>query len=166
MLEKPKRPTKPKIQDRLQPTTIEELIRKYDLENKGVYDFLDKMVDYINLKSEIKVSEVLWENPNPSIAFEDNTIINLKNSNYDYLEVFFIFSISEANLKNQQSTSCIKGNSVTLYSIGYSTGAMVRRILDYVDDVTYKARNGRRDSSNNNECCIPIKVVGHKLIIK
>ncbi len=166
MFEKINKVRKIDRQDRMQPKNAEEMIKKYSLESMKLYDYLDKMVDYINLKSEIKVSEVLWENPNPSIAFEDNTIINLKNSNYDYLEVFFIFSISEANLKNQQSTSCIKGNSVTLYSIGYSTGAMVRRILDYVDDVTYKARNGRRDSSNNNECCIPIKVVGHKLTIK
>lgn len=48
MLEKPKRPVKPNIQDRLQPTTIEELIRKYDLENTLIYDFLDDLVDYIN----------------------------------------------------------------------------------------------------------------------
>ena len=96
MFEKINKVRKIDRQDRMQPKNAEEMIKKYSLESMKLYDYLDKMVDYINLKSEIKVSEVLWENPNPSIAFEDNTIINLKNSNYDYLEVFFIFSISEA----------------------------------------------------------------------
>jgi len=74
MLEKPKRPTKPKIQDRLQPTTVEELIRKYDLENKGVYDFLDKMVDYINDNNKGSITKVgdiflTTNEENPGIRF-------------------------------------------------------------------------------------------------
>lgn len=50
MIEKPDRPTKPNIQDRIQPTTIEELIQKYDLDNTKIYDFLDYLVDYLNSK--------------------------------------------------------------------------------------------------------------------
>lgn len=48
MLEKPKRPKKIDIQDRQPPQTIQELINRYDLDNVNIYDFLDKLVDYLN----------------------------------------------------------------------------------------------------------------------
>lgn len=51
-LEKIERPKKVNIADRLQPKTIEGLIRKYDLENEKIYDFFDYLVDYINKKLE------------------------------------------------------------------------------------------------------------------
>ena len=50
MIEKPKRPTKISNQDNKQPQTIEQLIKRYDLDNIKVYDFLDKLVDYLNEK--------------------------------------------------------------------------------------------------------------------
>lgn len=50
MLEKPKRVEKVSIQDRIQPTTVEELIKKYDLDNRKIYDYLDYLVDYLNDK--------------------------------------------------------------------------------------------------------------------
>lgn len=49
-LKKIERPKKVQISDRLQPKTIEGLIRKYDLESEKLYDFLDEVVDYINEK--------------------------------------------------------------------------------------------------------------------
>lgn len=51
-LEKIERPKKVNIADRLQPKTIEGLIRKYDLENEKIYDFFDKIVDFLNEKFE------------------------------------------------------------------------------------------------------------------
>ncbi len=50
MIKKPNKPKKNNIQDRLQPTTVEELIQKYDLENTKIYEFLDYLVDYLNEK--------------------------------------------------------------------------------------------------------------------
>lgn len=50
MIEKPVRPRRPDIQDRLQPSTIEELIHKYDLGNDKIYDFLEYLVNYLNEK--------------------------------------------------------------------------------------------------------------------
>lgn len=44
MIEKPKRPKKIPNQDNKQPQTIQELIRRYDLDNTKVYDFLDELV--------------------------------------------------------------------------------------------------------------------------
>ena len=50
MIEKPKRPKKILNQDNKQPQTIQELIRRYDLDNTKIYDFLDELVDYLNEK--------------------------------------------------------------------------------------------------------------------
>ena len=50
MIEKPVKPNKPDIQDRLQPTTIEGLIHKYDLSNEKTYDYLEYLVNYLNEK--------------------------------------------------------------------------------------------------------------------
>lgn len=173
MLDKPKRIVKPNIQDRLQPTTVEELIRKYDLENKGVYDYLDKMVDYINnleqqftQEKEIVLSEVLWENETPSANMTGDVEINLLSDDYDYLEWFYIFSNSESNLSNNQSMSCQKGRSVTLFAIGYASNSTVRRIISYVSDTKYKTQIAKHDNEDNNSYCIPVKVVGHKSLKK
>lgn len=48
MIEKPKRPKKPDIQERQPPRTLQELINRYDLDNTKVYDFLDELVGQIN----------------------------------------------------------------------------------------------------------------------
>ncbi len=48
MIEKPKRPQKINNQDKKQPQTISELIRRYDLDNIKIYDYLDSLVDKIN----------------------------------------------------------------------------------------------------------------------
>ena len=48
MIEKPKRPKKPDIQERQPPRTLQELINKYDLDNTKIYDFLDGLVELIN----------------------------------------------------------------------------------------------------------------------
>lgn len=48
MIEKPKRPTKISNQDNKQPQTIEQLIRRYDLDNTKIYDFLDELSITLN----------------------------------------------------------------------------------------------------------------------
>lgn len=48
MIEKPKRPKQLNIHDRQPPRTIEELINRYDLENKKIYDYLDYLIDKLN----------------------------------------------------------------------------------------------------------------------
>lgn len=73
MIQKPKRPTKINNQDNKQPQTITELIRRYDLDNAKIYDFLDDLVEQLNFnttendeklnKIESKISEtILYEN--------------------------------------------------------------------------------------------------------
>lgn len=48
MLEKPKRPKQFNNQEMQIPDTIENLINRYDLENKEIYEFLDYLVKYLN----------------------------------------------------------------------------------------------------------------------
>lgn len=50
MIEKAVRNNKTIAQDRLQPTSVEGLIQKYDLDNKKIYDYLEYLVDYLNRK--------------------------------------------------------------------------------------------------------------------
>lgn len=59
MIEKPKRPKQPSIQERQPPRTLEELVNRYDLDNTKIYDFLDELVGQLN-ESQIttKVIEV------------------------------------------------------------------------------------------------------------
>lgn len=52
MIEKPKRPKKPDIQERQPPRTLQELILRYDLDNTKIYDFLDELVKQINSERE------------------------------------------------------------------------------------------------------------------
>lgn len=118
------------------------------------------------LQLEEKINEpkrkVLWENPNPSSEMGADTIINLSSSDYDELIWFYIYSNATANLNVQGSTNCQKGNTIMLANIGYSTGASVRRKLEYVNDTRYKAtvaKNGETDSAIH---LIPVAAVGIK----
>lgn len=106
--------------------------------------------------------KILWENKNPSSEMGADAIINLSSSDYDELIWFFIYSNNTSNLRNQQSFSCQKGQTITLFGIGYSTGISVRRTIDYVSDTQYKTKTAIRDNTENNGYCIPIAVVGVK----
>ena len=106
--------------------------------------------------------KVLWENESPSSEMGADTTINLSSSDYDELVWYFIYSNATSNLKNQQSLSCQKGNSVTLFSIGYSTGVSVRRTIDYVSDTQYKTKAAIRNTEESNTYCLPVAVVGVK----
>lgn len=48
MIEKPRRPKLPNIQERQPPRTLQELINRYDLDNIQIYDYLDNLVKVLN----------------------------------------------------------------------------------------------------------------------
>ena len=58
MIEKPKRPKKPDIQERQPPRTLQELINRYDLDNTKIYDFLDELVNQLNADRETIDSDI------------------------------------------------------------------------------------------------------------
>ena len=57
MIEKTKRPKKIPNQDNKQPQTIEQLIKRYDLDNTKIYDFLDELVESLNKQASYSKEE-------------------------------------------------------------------------------------------------------------
>ena len=106
------------------------------------------------------LNKVLWTNSNPSAGMAADTLINLNSSDYDEIRWIFCYSGADSNVNS--SLSCLKGNSVNLFAIGYASNGTVRRILDYVSDTQYKARvayNGSEQSANH---CVPLYAIGIK----
>lgn len=75
MIEKPKRPKKIPNQDNKQPQSIQELIRRYDLDNTKIYDFLDELVVQINLKEKNNNNRVdkIESQAIGTVLYEDET---------------------------------------------------------------------------------------------
>lgn len=93
MIEKPKKPKQPNIQDRQPPRTLEELINRYDLDNTKVYDFLDELVELLN--TERKSIDTSLNDLNSDIDDMNNKKLNksgdtmtgslsLKKTSYNY----------------------------------------------------------------------------------
>lgn len=105
MIEKPKRPKKIPNQDNKQPQTIQELIRRYDLDNTKIYDFLDELAMQINSRNtqhikihneiEAKITEtVLYENQTGTT--EDITLTESA-ENFSYIEIFYKSSYNQCS---------------------------------------------------------------------
>ena len=93
MIEKPKRPKQPNIQDRQPPRTLQELINRYDLDNTKIYDFLDELVELLN--TERKSIDTSINDLNSDIDNMNNKKVNksgdtmtgvltLKKTSYNY----------------------------------------------------------------------------------
>lgn len=96
MIEKPKRPKKIPNQDNKQPQTIQELIRRYDLDNTKIYDFLDEMVLQINSihKQNTEQFDEIETKIDETVLYKDATgttgDVHLDEdvTNYEEIEVF------------------------------------------------------------------------------
>ena len=97
MIEKPKRPKKIPNQDNKQPQTIQEIIRRYDLDNTKIYDFLDDLVGQINSKeahNEKQINEI-EKKVECTVLYEDTTgtngtvTLSETSANFTYIEVYF-----------------------------------------------------------------------------
>lgn len=90
MIEKPKRPKKIPNQDNKQPQTIQELIRRYDLDNTKIYDFLDELTLQINLDinkvKEEMTGKILYEDTEGKL--NDIPLIQGK-SNFADIEIIY-----------------------------------------------------------------------------
>ena len=79
MIEKPKRPKKIPNQDNKQPQSIQELIRRYDLDNTEIYDYLDSLVLQMNNKIQTVIDT---QRKNLELAFPiGSTYITQENIN-------------------------------------------------------------------------------------
>ncbi len=109
--------------------------------------------NYVNNELEKKQDKgiVLWTNLNPSSDFQDGTI-TLNSSDYDKLLVIY----SQFHTNNQNgSVILLKGTGTRLIS-ALSSGTVMVRNFDYVDDTHYSVNGG---SVSN---LYPLYVIGYK----
>ncbi|MBR6688809.1 MAG: hypothetical protein IKL68_02200 [Clostridia bacterium] len=99
MIERPKRPMKIHNQDNKQPQTIEQLIRRYDLDNTKIYDFLDELImGLTNMKGSLESEIQEGKNKNEENFTKINEeISNLKTKTYP------IGSVHITNVNNNPS---------------------------------------------------------------
>ena len=92
MIEKPKRPMKIPNQDNKQPQTIAELIRRYDLDNTKIYDFLDQLVEQLKFKNT--QNDNRFDEMKGGTLYEDvigttgNVPLSENATNFEYIELF------------------------------------------------------------------------------
>ena len=122
MLEKPKRPKKISNQDNKQPQSIQELIRRYDLDNTKIYDFLDELVTQINSKINQNKEELsgIKTNVKGTVLYEDatgttgNVTLNETSANFSYLEIYYKARNSHSSIKIHDPN----GKNAVLYADG------------------------------------------------
>lgn len=127
--------------------------------NKDILDLITQNTNNINrLKAKL-----LWTNQNPTNTMADGTNINLSSDDYDLLIWIYCYSNAVANITINSASACLKGSACLMTLIGYSTGALVRRRLDYVNDKKYTASAGVTSGGGDGSgYCIPLYCIGVK----
>ena len=187
MIEKPKRPKKIPNQDNKQPQTIQELIRRYDLENIDIYDFLDYLVDKTNNKPDVvdnlesksttdalsaKQGKELNERIAGTVLYEDSTgtrgtvTLNETSANFSYIEIFYGTSNSSYNISTRiayPNGSCCRilwtGSTYSYYKDLQISGTSITNYA--VGRVSFK--DGTYDNTEDGANTLFIKkVVGYR----
>lgn len=116
--------------------------------------------DILDLINGIK-GNILWQNNNPTDAFQEQ-IIRLSSNEYDMYEVLFYGSNTKADLLT--SGRIPKSENAFLqqiYNIG--SGAKVRnRSVKYIDGTHFKITGATLDGNENNFQNIPVYIIGYK----
>lgn len=157
MIDKPKRPKQPSIQDRQPPRTLQELINRYDLDNTKIYDFLDGLVELINTREETVDTDI--SNLNSSVTNLNNNKVNksgdtltgelnFNNKNdyaifrktrtingVDYKANFGIGANQSARIEFEDASENILGN-LEVRSDGIYNGKSGNKLLESVINVT------------------------------
>ena len=157
--------------------TIYIVVRKNYVANNLV--FTPKIIasgkEYIlddnNIYNEFNLnkSQILWTNPSPNSNMAHDTLINLLNSEYDLLEVFYKYTTSNNNVWSKRF---IKGYNAYLdISVPYYTSSnMVAneyRTLTRQSDTQYKISKCYIIHTDNTrvereDFIIPLYIVGYK----
>lgn len=112
---------------------------------------------------------LLWENPNPSIAFDSQDII-LASDDYDILEIFFALSnastsaISDRLIKNTDSflsSHSYTGNDILLLRRNVNKGNNPK-ILNFGDSHFIRSTTNPSNVVDNTKN-IPVKIYGYKI---
>lgn len=129
------------------------------MSNSVLRDKNDKILNPNIPRYDKRLRKVLWTNPNPSQEMGADVLINLSSDDYDELEWIFSYSTTASN---NFSSCCLKGENVITITIGYNDSALIRRIIDYVNDKQYKSRVAKWGTSDSNTHVIPVKIIGIK----
>lgn len=111
--------------------------------------------DYINGIA----GKVLWTNPDPTSSFPSQTI-TLSSADYDLYEVFFAYGTQTMQYVNGVKT--IKGKGLIGGMMGFSTGTLLRRKVDYIDETHLLLSNSINGTAEGENYMIPIYVIGYK----
>ena len=112
--------------------------------------------------SNIKTSEILWENPAPDSNFSAQNIV-LSSDHYDYLKIFFRqHNVEDGGCDTQD---ILKGKGAQLIYATYGGGSPIVcvRKIKYVDDVTLSVGAETSNGSANQGYIVPIKIIGYYL---
>ena len=112
--------------------------------------------------SDIKTSEILWENPSPNSNFSAQNIV-LSSDHYDYLKVFFRqHNVGDGGCNSQ---NILKGKGASLAYVTFAGGSPIVcvRKIKYVDDVTLSVEAEGSSGTANQGYIVPIKIIGYYL---
>lgn len=138
-----------------------EVVNDYSESQEKAYS-----CNYINNNFESK-SKLLWTNPNPTSAFNAQTV-TLSSSDYDVLEIFYFDFTDTLNI---YSTKTLKGSPCNLMAMFQyqNHGYAGSRLVTYVSDTSYNFQTpltiiesdafGRHTAS---QWCVPLYIVGYK----
>lgn len=119
MIEKPKRPKKIPNQDNKQPQTIEQLIRRYDLDNTKIYDFLDELVGTLKeTQTVVSAKEPTGDNRGKVWIQKGNLYNSINNTLGYYLDNLGVETSNSAwSLTEYISVECNKGYIISGVSV-------------------------------------------------
>ena len=131
MLEKPKRVKQLNNQDRQLPATIQELINRYDLENKDIYKFLNYLVDSINENKSEVIDNLESESQYDALSANQGRVLNekfSKNIITTHLSQKY-FDLSERDQTIPLDVSNVTGNKLSLNNNAVKIGKGVSKVL-------------------------------------
>lgn len=132
----------------------------------GALKLIEEIRELKSQISELKekmAGSILWENPDPAVAFPAQTI-NLLSNDYDKLKIYYKDAITNNYML---SSECLKGDSTILLSVSYNSSgaATMRRDINISDQtVEIGAAGVGRDNKQltNNNILVPVKIIGYK----
>lgn len=120
----------------------------------------DQRILGIGVTGDYAGATVLWENPDPTAAMDENTVITLSSDNYDILDVYVLNTVKATEMF---ISSVLKGNDIPC-NYASDSGHNFGRVLIRSSDTSYNADKARSDSSGvTNDFCVPLKIIGKKL---
>lgn len=129
-------------------TNILDLNNRIDELSDGVTSVEEKMGNMRAMK--------LWENPNPSVDFEPQSI-TLSSADYDFLLTIYASNTSGTYTMSNISN---KGSGIVLYYVSTHT---YLRATTRTSDTEYAFGNSVIGTTTNNSTIIPLAIYGIKL---